>query len=528
MLKDWNLELEDYQPVPIVYQMRASLLRKIRDGEDFLPDIQGREETKRDVARALLSGYNIYLVSEEGTGKTRLSKALTKLLPPIFKVKGCPYNDDPKWPKHLLCSRCRASKNPGEEFGVEVMPGIDRFSRIQGNDYTDESKLLGMKDIQAIAQGKSPTDMESFSATGVFRANRGVLFIDELPAVRTKVQVLLHPISEEKKAILEEYNWEHPLDIILVATGNPLGFTHVNEVPRPLLDRLELIYMPLPSKDVELDIVLREKFKADNFSFNMKKEEETSLYSDDIKDLERTVALPWWIMQLLNESIACSRECVSLERRPSVRGSYRAMDHTYASAELEGKKIAGLREVNFGLRLALRGRIELKPDLIDFDDPAQSFDRAAELTEDLLTASLGNLADLFLSGCDNKKLSLELKSLARDGIRNITSQIKKYNELNKAVENMKAKAMEKIDAGLLNKTEKILFGKPESAKEDLLEEYNLSAVEVVYNAALHRGLINNNDIEKSMFVPRLASWTLEKINAGAANRKPQVLTTGSG
>ena len=139
---------------------------------------------------------------------------------------------------------------------IEWIGGTDRFSRIQGNEYTNEAKLLGLKDIQAIAKGMSPKDPLSFAGTGVFRANRGVLFIDELPAIRTKVQVLLHPIIEEKKAILEEYNWEYPLDLLVVSTGNPEGFSHVNEVPRPLLDRLETIYMDLPEEDVEFAIMM--------------------------------------------------------------------------------------------------------------------------------------------------------------------------------------------------------------------------------------------------------------------------------
>jgi MoxR-like ATPase len=69
------------------------------------------------------------------------------------------------------------------------------------------------------------------------------------------VQVLLHPILEEQKTILEEYGWEYPLDLCVVATGNPEGFSHVNEVPRPLIDRLETIYLDLPEEDVELGIM---------------------------------------------------------------------------------------------------------------------------------------------------------------------------------------------------------------------------------------------------------------------------------
>lgn len=256
-----NMDLLDrYQSIPISYLLRYTILKRINRGEDVLPEIQGREQVKEDVVRALLSGAQPYLVSEEGTGKTRLARSISKLLLPVPRIKGCPYNDDPKWPKTRLCPRCRESANPVTEFGIEWITGPERFSRIQGNEYTNEAKLLGLKDIQAIARGMSPRDPLAFAGTGVFRANRGVLFIDELPAIRTKVQVLLHPIIEEKKAILEEYNWEYPLDLLVVATGNPEGFSHVNEVPRPLLDRLETVYMDLPDESVEFAIMVMERF----------------------------------------------------------------------------------------------------------------------------------------------------------------------------------------------------------------------------------------------------------------------------
>ena len=256
-----NKELLDrYESLPISYLLRYSILKRIERGEEVLPEIQGREQVRQDVVRAFLSGAQPYLVSEEGTGKTRLARSISRLLGPVPRLKGCPYNDDPKWPKESMCPRCRESADPVAEFGIEWIGGADRFSRIQGNEYTNEAKLLGLKDIQAIAKGMSPKDPLSFAGTGVFRANRGVLFIDELPAIRTKVQVLLHPIIEEKKAILEEYNWEYPLDLLVVSTGNPEGFSHVNEVPRPLLDRLETIYMELPEEDVEFAIMMMERF----------------------------------------------------------------------------------------------------------------------------------------------------------------------------------------------------------------------------------------------------------------------------
>ena len=502
-----EFDFKDYKPISIISQIRGSLLQRIRNGEDILPDIQGREEARKDVARALLSGYNIYLVSEEGTGKTRLAKSLTSLLQPIPIIKGCPYNDDPMWPKHLLCARCRKSKNPAEEYGIEIIPGSERFSRIQGNDYTDEAKLLGLKDIHAIAQGKSPTDIESFATTGVFRANRGILFIDELPAVRTKVQVLLHPIAEEKKAILEEYHIEYPLDIILVATGNPQGFSHVNEVPRPLLDRLELIYMPLPSKDIELEIALKEKFKPGEDNYSAKIEEAPSLLTGYNPDIQRVAVIPWWIMLLLNQAISCSRECDVLDKKPSIRASCRIFDHTYASVELENKKVASLKESLDGIKLGLRGRIDLKPDLIDFDNPSESFSRAEEFAQDILSVACASLADTFIGNCNYKKLSMELKKLASDSISKLTYQLEQLPELKNVVIRLKSIGPDKANISLLSKTEKDLFLNPDAQDMEMLEQYNYSAVEVIYNAALHKGLIKKNEVEKSIFIPHPASWT---------------------
>ncbi|MDI6775962.1 MAG: AAA family ATPase [Syntrophales bacterium] len=499
-----RFNLDSYQPVSVVNQLRASILQKIKKGEEILPDIQGREETKRDVLRALLSGYNIYLVSEEGTGKTRLAKSLTRLLSPIPRIKNCPYNDDPKWPAHLLCPRC--IEDPVREY--ELVAGERRFSRIQGNDYTDEAKLLGLVDIQAIVQGRSPTDAMAFAATGIFRANRGILFIDELPAIRTKVQVLLHPILEEKKAILEEYNWEHPLDIVLVATGNPQGFSHVNEVPRPLLDRLELIYMPLPTKEIEMEIMLREKFKTENYLQDMGREEDCLPQKINMKENERKVVLPWWIMHLLNESISHSRKCGLLDRRTSLRGSYRALDHTYASAELENRKVGYLQDAVAGLKLALRGRIELKPDLIDFENPEESFKRTDEVSEDLLWNAFENLRFSILAECDRERLAKDIRQviLCSEEIKNLTLKLQKYGELNRVIKKMEMVGMEKVKGELLNEREKEVFTEPAAADQETLEQYNYSAFETVLNTALHGNLIAEEEIKGRIFTPAMIGW----------------------
>ncbi|MDY6959321.1 MAG: hypothetical protein SVK08_09210, partial [Halobacteriota archaeon] len=76
MTETQDFNLESYQPIPVIYELRQSILSKIGNGEEMLTDIDGRDETKLDIIRAILSGANPYLVSEEGTGKTRLARSL--------------------------------------------------------------------------------------------------------------------------------------------------------------------------------------------------------------------------------------------------------------------------------------------------------------------------------------------------------------------------------------------------------------------------------------------------------------------
>lgn len=497
--KDASLDWRDYPPQPVVHQLRGAILRKIRRGEPILPEIDGRMETKGDVLRAILSGAHIYLVSEEGTGKTRLARSLTRLLPRVPVIRGCPYNDDPQWHRNLLCPRCRQSKNPAKEFGVEFLPGNRRFSRIQGNEYTNESKLLGLKDIQAIAHGLSPTDPGVFTGTGVFKANRGILFVDELPAIRTKVQVLFHPILEEKKAILEEYNWEHPLDLILIATGNPRGFSHVNEVPRPLLDRLETVYMDLPEEEVEREIMLKERFSTGK-GFLL--EEESDVVPPSLEDVERKVIAPWWIIDAVNKTVRYSRICPNIDKKPSIRATNKALDHTYASAELENVPVTSLRHAYLGLRLALRGRIGLRAEQIDFDNPKKTFKMGEQLTEDFLWNGLAEMArEDILAEVDGGGMTSELEGLlsslkAPDQITG--AALRRYETLWQAVERVRNMWSQKTKAALLTKRERNFYTQVSGGNSS---GYYYSAVEMVANLALHRGLVEESSL-KGLFVPQ--------------------------
>ena len=493
--------LERYQPIPISYLLRYSILKRIERGDEVLEDIQGRQEVKQDVIRALLSGSQPYLVSEEGTGKTRLARSISRLLLPVPKIAGCPYNDDPKWPKERMCPRCRETDDPAAKFGIEWITGQERFSRIQGNEYTNEAKLLGLKDIQAIARGMSPKDPLAFAGTGVFRANRGVLFIDELPAIRTKVQVLLHPIIEEKKAILEEYNWEYPLDIIVVSTGNPEGFSHVNEVPRPLLDRLETIYMDLPDEETELTIMMMERFGGKDGSGPA---EAFPTEFPTMEEVRRRVLAPWWMLSLINKSARQSRTCRWLDKKASIRGTTRAIDHTYSSTEMERRRVTRLADVTAGLKLALRGRVQLRQDLVDFENPRETMRKVDELSEDLVRNGLLDLGNEIAATWDREEMEKEAAALVDLPGREWPSFMRESAVLKERLQQIENMGKEKYRLGRVVAEGEDLLAEVERSS-DVRNEYLTSAAEFIVNICAVKKWVYLQD-GRDFYTPKEITW----------------------
>ena len=496
-----NFNMDTYQPMPVAYELRYMMLRKLRMGEDPLPDIEGREETKKDVIRAVLSGCHPYLVSREGTGKTRLAESLAKLLPPVPKVKGCPYNCDPKWPEEWKCPVCKGEDEPE----IELIGGRQRYSRIQGNEYTNEAKILGVKDLQAIVQGDSPTDPRAFIGTGVLRGNRGVVCVDELPAIPTKVQVLFHPMLQERRIILEEYNWVRPIDIFFVATGNPAGFSHVNRVPEPLLDRLELIPMGLPEEAVEREIMFKERFRViDDFFTDQTDGGPPKPISAKPTDLKRQATAPWWIVDVVTKAARYTRDCPNIDRGASIRGSIKSLDHTISSAEIRGARVANLRDAAEGLKLGLRGRIRLRADLVGFDDsPSAYMTRNDEVVEDILWYAAKDVGRQILAIISD---DVNVINLAEEvdrflQVESTPVSLEEYPLLDAAVGTMwDLKTWE--SPSLVNGLEQVLRLNPAAAGLDTAEEYQASALELIANAMLAEKVTDSFAAQDKLYVPR--------------------------
>jgi hypothetical protein len=332
-------------------------------------------------------------------------------------------------------------------------------------------------------QGESPTDPRAFIGTGVLRGNRGVVCVDELPAIPTKVQVLFHPMLQEGKVVLEEYNWVRPIDIFFVATGNPTGFSHVNRVPEPLLDRLELIPMALPEEDIEREIMLKEGFRVRDEFFLDKTRTTTEepIYAKP-EELKRRASAPWWIVDAVEKTVRYTRDCPNIDRGSSIRGSIKSLDHTISSTERAGKSVSSLHEAADGLKLALRGRIRLRADLVGFDDsPAAFMVKNDEVVEDVLWYASRDVGVAILKGIDvdSRQLAGEINAALSGG--DILDSLQDHEAAYRVVRFMEENQPWESPS-LVSGLGDLIRDSPEAVDPDTLRDYRLSALELLAHA----------------------------------------------
>src|SRR6266852_2685531 len=98
-----------YRPRTIREELRANLMRALEtDGDTsglFTGIIGYSDSVIPEIENAILAGHHIVLLGERGQAKTRLVRALVRLLDErVPVVEGCEIHDDPLQP---VCAACR-------------------------------------------------------------------------------------------------------------------------------------------------------------------------------------------------------------------------------------------------------------------------------------------------------------------------------------------------------------------------------------------------------------------------------------
>lgn len=298
-------------------------------------DILGQEKTKLSLKSALMMNRHIIIVGAPGIGKTTLAKNVASLLPEIDVVDDCSYHCDPKKP---ICPVCKTKKS----LKSGKIKGSERFVRIQGSpDLTVEDLLGDIDPIKAMKFG--PLSLEAFTPGKIFKANRGILFFDEINRCPEKLQNALLQVLEERKATIGSYDIDIDADFIFIGTMNP-GDSSTEKLSDVFLDRFDLVYMGYPeTSDIEKKIVkLRGK---------------------------KIVEFPEKLLHFIVHFVRFLREDDKLAKKPGVRASLGLYERSQSNALLRNKKKVSMDDINDVIVSVLSHRIELKPSVKYLQSP---------------------------------------------------------------------------------------------------------------------------------------------------------------
>ncbi|MFN3330309.1 MAG: magnesium chelatase, partial [Pyrinomonadaceae bacterium] len=121
-----ELKASGYKSRSVKDEMRANLIRKLKNREKLFPGIIGYEETViPKIVNAILAKHNIILLGTRGQAKSRIIRQLTELLDEeIPIIAGSEINDDPFNPISAY------GKRQVELYGDDTkIDWIDRNSR---------------------------------------------------------------------------------------------------------------------------------------------------------------------------------------------------------------------------------------------------------------------------------------------------------------------------------------------------------------------------------------------------------------
>jgi magnesium chelatase subunit I len=122
---------------------------------------------------------------------------------------------------------------------IDWKEGQERYRYVLATPDISVKDLIGQIDAIKIAKkGVELYSIESYSPGQLLQARYGVLCIDELPVLDSRKQVALLSVLQEGKFTTGSYPVVFKPNIKVVATANPVDYTHSGKIIEPLFDRL--------------------------------------------------------------------------------------------------------------------------------------------------------------------------------------------------------------------------------------------------------------------------------------------------
>jgi magnesium chelatase subunit I len=234
-----ELKEAGYQTVSVKDELRANLVRKLRNGEKLFRGIVGYDETViPQLVNAILAKHNVILLGLRGQAKSRIIRQLTELLDErIPIIAGSEVNDDPFNPISAYGRQTMALH--GDQTHIAWLDRDSRFvEKLATPDVTIADIIGDVDPIKAAKGGHLLSDELTIHYGLLPRANRGIFAINELPDLAGKIQVGLFNIMQEGDVQIKGYPVRLPLDVMLVFSANPEDYTARGKIITPLKDRI--------------------------------------------------------------------------------------------------------------------------------------------------------------------------------------------------------------------------------------------------------------------------------------------------
>ena len=255
-----ELKSSGYKPRSIKEEIRANLLKKLKQNDKTFSNIVGYEDSViPDVERALLSRHNILFLGLRGQAKTRMARQMIDLLDEYIPViSGSEINDDPLLPVSKYAKDQLAAH--GDETPIHWVHRSERYGEKLATPDVSVADLIGDIDPIKAANYKLSFADERVIHYGIIpRSNRGIFVINELPDLQARIQVALFNILEEGDVQIRGFKLRLPLDILFVFTANPEDYTNRGSIVTPLKDRIESQILTHYPKSLEHALAITEQ-----------------------------------------------------------------------------------------------------------------------------------------------------------------------------------------------------------------------------------------------------------------------------
>jgi len=255
-----DLKRSGYWTRPVKDEIRATLIRKLRDGQELFPGILGYDQSVLpQIQHALLARHDLLLLGLRGQAKSRIVRLLPTLLDEyVPAVDGSELHDDPFHPITKF-ARERVAEM-GDETPITWIHRSARYAEKLATPDTSIADLIGDIDpIKAATRKLTYADEEVIHFGIIPRTHRGIFALNELPDLAPRIQVGLLNIMEEQDVQIRGFNLRLPLDLLLVFTANPEDYTNRGTIITPLKDRIDSQVLTHYPRDLEVALAITEQ-----------------------------------------------------------------------------------------------------------------------------------------------------------------------------------------------------------------------------------------------------------------------------